>query len=438
MNPRTVARCPAMLVSAPASGQGKTSVTAAIARFHARRGLRVRVFKTGPDFIDPMLLARAAGRPAQQLDLFMGGLAHCRALLHEAAQDADLLLVEGVMGLFDGDPCSADLAAAFGLPVLAVIDAGSMAQTFGAIAHGLASYRSDIRVAGVVANRVGSEGHARMVSESLPAGLPLVAALKRDALLALPERHLGLVQAAELPDLEARLDAWADAWGQGGGADWLPPPVAFEPQDLPAIEPRLAGVRIAVASDEAFSFAYPANLDVLRALGAELIPFSPLSDARLPDCDALWLPGGYPELHAAALAANASLIADLRAHQASGKPLLAECGGLLFLLDGLTDAEGRRHAMAGLLPGEATMKKRFQALGLQRIALPEGELRGHSFHYSSLETPLAPIARGENPNGGRTAEAVYRLGRTTASYIHHYFPSDPHAVAALFQPAPQC
>src|SRR6218665_3310175 len=169
--------CPALLISAPSSGSGKTSVTAAIARFHARQGRKVRVFKTGPDYLDPMVLARASGHAVYQLDLFMGGLAHCQGLLAEAAQDADLILVEGVMGLFDGQPSSADLAAAFGLPVLAVIDAAAMAQTFGALALGLQKFRADIQLCGVVANRVGSAGHGRMVGEGLPADLPLVAAL---------------------------------------------------------------------------------------------------------------------------------------------------------------------------------------------------------------------------------------------------------------------
>ena len=204
--------CPAFLISAPASGQGKTSVTAAIARAARRRGLRVRVFKTGPDYLDPMVLERASGHTVYQLDLFMGGEAHCRELLARAAESADLILVEGVMGLFDGKPSSADLAATFGLPVIVVLDASAMAQTFAALATGLARFRDDIRVAGVIANRVGSDAHARMVGEGLPEALPLIAALKRDASLSLPERHLGLVQALELPDIDKQLDAWADAW----------------------------------------------------------------------------------------------------------------------------------------------------------------------------------------------------------------------------------
>lgn len=437
MTARDFVSCPALMVSAPASGQGKTSVTAAIARHHARRGRRVAVFKTGPDFLDPMLLEAASGQPVRQLDLYMGGLDHCRALLFDAAQTADLILVEGVMGLFDGAPSSADLAHAFGLPVLAVIDAGSMAQTFGAIAHGLATYRSDIHVAGVVANRVGSAGHAAMVAESLPPGLPLWAALPRDTTLSLPERHLGLVQAMEQPGLPAQLDRWADAWATGvtttaGGNHDLPPPVAFAPAAHAPIAPLLQGRRIAIARDEALSFIYPANLDVLRALGAELLFFSPLRDASLPACDAVWLPGGYPELHLDALAANTALWADLRAHHAAGKALLAECGGLLCLVESLADVAGQPAPMAGLLPGHAAMQKRLTALGLHEADLPEGSLRGHTFHYSRLDTPLTPLLHTTPQRHSSSGEAVYRQGRLTASYFHAYFPSNPVATAALF------
>lgn len=427
---------PALMISAPASGQGKTSVTAAIARAEARRGRRVRVFKTGPDYLDPMILARASGQPVYQLDLFMGGLAHCQALLAEAANEADLILVEGVMGLFDGEPSSADLAAAFGLPVLAVLDASAMAQTFAALATGLARFRPDVRVAGVVANRVGSDYHAQLVAAGLPQDLPLVAALKRQTELALPERHLGLVQALELPGLDAQLEAWADAWeagcalGQGLAA--AAQPVRLAAPAMADLGTPLAGLRMAVADDACFSFIYPANLDLLRQLGAEVLRFSPLAGQDLPPCDALWLPGGYPELHAPTLQQHPTLFADLRAHLAAGKPLLAECGGMLVLLDRLTDAQGRQHAMAGLMPGQAQLQPRLAALGLQSLAWPEGELRGHSFHYSTLSTPLTPAAIAHNPNAGRTAEPLYLQGSLRASYVHHYFPSHPQAVAAFF------
>jgi cobyrinic acid a,c-diamide synthase len=455
-----------LFISAPASGQGKTSITAAIARSAVRRGQRVRVFKTGPDYLDPMVLARASGHPVYQLDLFMGGEDHCRSLLTTAAAQADLVLVEGVMGLFDGAPSSADLAARFGLPVLVVLDASGMAQTFAAVATGLARYRSDIHVAGVVANRVGSPHHARMVAEGLPPDLPLVAALQRQEALSLPERHLGLVQALELPDIDARLDAWADAWeageALGGGLSAIPHSQITQcaaPQTDPSINTRfsspssaafsaafsapfsdhplaetpLSGLRIAVAQDACFSFIYPANFDTLRALGAEVLCFSPLAGESLPACDGLWLPGGYPELHAAALQQHVTLFPSLRQHLEAGKPLLAECGGMLVLLDTLTDAEGQTHPMAGLMPGSARLQPRLAALGLQSVDWPEGALRGHSFHYSTMETPLSPVARASNPNGGRTAEPLYQQGALRASYLHHYFPSNPAAVAAFFQ-----
>jgi cobyrinic acid a,c-diamide synthase len=425
--------CPALLVSAPASGQGKTSVTAALARWHTRQGRRVRVFKTGPDFLDPMVHERASGAPAYQLDLWMCGEDDVRARLYQAAGEADLVLVEGVMGLFDGKPSSADLALALGLPVLATIDGSAMAQTFGALALGLARYRDGLQVHGVAANRVGSAYHAQLLRESLPAPLQWLGALPRDPALALPERHLGLVSAGELGDLDARLDALADAWAAHADAS-LPPPVAFAPAARASVPPLLRGRRIAIARDAAFCFLYPANLELLREAGAELAYFSPLAGEGLPDCDAAWLPGGYPELHLAALSGNDGLRRDLHAHRDAGKPLLAECGGLLYLLDTLADKDGDRQPMAGLLTGSAALQPRLAALGLQSVALPEGELRGHTYHYARAEIAAEPIAHSLNPNGGPSREAVYRDRRLSASFVHFYFPSNPTAALRLLQP----
>lgn len=427
------AACPALMVSAPASGQGKTSVTAALARWHARQGRRVAVFKTGPDFLDPLVTGRAAGVDAYQLDLWMGGEAEVRARLHAAAQCAELILVEGVMGLYDGEPSSAELARKLGLPVLAVIDGSAMAQTFGALAHGLAHYRAGVRLYGVAANRIGSDYHAKLLRESLPSGIAWLGALPREPALALPERHLGLVAAGELPDLDARLDALADAWGRHADTG-LPPPVEFAAADAPAVPPLLRGRRIAIARDAAFCFLYPANLDLLRAAGAELVFFSPLAGEPLPDGDAVWLPGGYPELHLAALAARGDLFAALRAHRDAGKPLLAECGGMLCLLDRLADGAGNEAAMAGLLPGHARLQARLVALGLQQVALPEGTLRGHTFHHAQASIAATPLAIAENPNGAPSREAVYRERRLTASFVHFYFPSHPEAAMRLFLP----
>ncbi|WP_209285899.1 cobyrinate a,c-diamide synthase [Marinobacterium alkalitolerans] len=428
-----VRHCPALLIAAPASGQGKTTVTAALARLHRNQGRRVRVFKTGPDFLDPMILRRAAGTEVEQLDLFMGSPALCKQQLWAAAGEADLILIEGVMGLFDGSPSSADLAELFGIPVLAVIDAGGMAQTFAALAHGLASFRPGLPFSGVLGNRVGSVGHGRMLAEALPASLRWYGALPRDEALSLPSRHLGLVQGDEIVDLEPRIEAAARALEESAGTA-LPPNVAFEPQSPGPIESQLQGVRIGVARDAAFSFIYPANLRVLEQLGAELTFFSPLTDTRLPAVDALWLPGGYPELHLEALAANTTLMAEVKAHYQSNKPILAECGGMLWLGQELTSLEGESARLCGLLPARARMQKRFAALGLQRLQLDGAELRGHTFHHSATDTELTPIARGTCPNGRRAAEPVYRLKRLTASYIHLYFPSNPAAVAQLFRP----
>ena len=426
--------CPALLISAPASGQGKTTVTAALARLYASQGKRVRLFKTGPDFLDPMILQHASGLPVYQLDLWMGGEAHCRQLLHDAAGEADIILIEGVMGLFDGTPSSADLAERFGIPVLAVIDATAMAQTFGALAFGLAHYRPGLPFAGIIANRVASPSHAEMLAESLPADLPCLATLPRSGAFELPARHLGLVQAEEVADLDRRINKTAQAL-INDGFDYLPTAVSFEPAEQSRPDRALQDVRIGVARDLAFSFAYPANLDLLQAMGAELVKFSPLADEALPEVDSLYLPGGYPELHLDQLAANEPMKAAITAHHATGKPMVAECGGMLYLLESLTDKTGQQASMVGLLPGHGVMQQRLANLGLHSVELPEGTLRGHTFHHSQMESDLPPIAQSQGARRGRRGEAVYRKERLTASYLHLYFPSNPAAVAQLFAPS---
>lgn len=427
------ATCPALLLSAPASGQGKTTVTAGLARYHRNQGRKVRVFKTGPDFLDPMILERASGQPVYQLDLWMVGERDSQALLYQAAQEADLILIEGVMGLFDGTPSSADLAALFGVPVLALINAHAMAQTFGAVAYGLAHYRPGLPFAGVLANRVAGPGHADLLAESLPPDLRYFGWLPRDGEIALPDRHLGLVQAAEIVDLETRLESIAARVARTELAK-LPPPVSFPGTTLEPPAQLLKGVRIGIARDTAFAFLYPANLDTLRALGAELAFFSPLADTELPMVDSIYLPGGYPELHLDALANNASMRESLRRHHQAGKPLYAECGGLLYTVESLADKEGHRAPMLGLLPGHAALQSKLAGLGMQAVELPEGELRGHTFHHSRLETPLEPLAHGCRQRDGRSGEAVYRAGRLTASYLHLYFAGNPAATARLFLP----
>ena len=424
--------CPALFISAPASGQGKTTITAGLARYHRRLGRRVRVFKTGPDFLDPMILARASGAPVQSLDLWMVGEAACRTLLAQAAASADLILIEGVMGLYDGTPSSADLATAFGVPIAAVISAKAMAQTFGAVAFGLANYRPHVPFHGVFANRVGSARHAQMLEEALPAGLKWTGHIAGKDDIELPDRHLGLHQADEIADLDARLDRAADALADTLLVE-LPPAVEFGSPVGTAHPALLDGMHIAIARDAAFAFIYPANVELLETLGARVTYFSPLADEAVPPgADALYLPGGYPELHASRLAGNRRSAATIREHAASGKPLVAECGGMLYLLETLTDVDGQHTPMLGVLPGHATMQKRLASLGMQQLDGVHGTMTGHTFHYSHMTTTMKPHLTSVRPQSTTPGEAVYRADNVVATYMHSYWPSNPAFTAALF------
>lgn len=426
--------CRALMVAAPASGQGKTTVVAALARLHVRAGRKVRVFKCGPDFLDPQIHALASGQACENIDFRMGDEVDARWRLARAARENDLILVEGVMGLNDGEPSAAELAKRLGLPILLVLDASAMAGSFGAVAWGLKHYRDGTPIAAVLANRVGSDYHAQLCRDSLPDDIAWYGALTRDAAAALPERHLGLLPAAEIADLDTRIDRMADLLAATGAAE-LPAPVRFADIVPPVsnLEKLLAGKTIAIARDAAFCFLYPANIECLEALGARLAFFSPLADSMLPACDAVWLPGGYPELHGVTLAANRAMAAALAAHVAAGKPLLAECGGMMACFETLHDHDGVLHAMFGLLAGGSRMQARLAGLGMLSVELPEGQLRGHTFHYSTLTTPLAACAQALKANG-RGGEAVYRRDRLTATYMHFYFPANPYTAARLFLP----
>jgi cobyrinic acid a,c-diamide synthase len=431
-----------VLVAAIASGQGKTTVTAALARRFKRMGQRVRVLKCGPDFIDPMLLERASGAPVHTLDLWMVGPELCRRRLADAACEADVVLIEGVMGLYDGQPSAADLAREFGIPVLAVIDAAAMAQTAGAVVLGLRDY-GPVQLAGVVANRIAGEGHARMVADSLR-DIPLLATLPGQQ-HRLPERHLGLVPPGEVACLDVILDLLADqlsldesAWNALPPqlpAQWLAQwPAQWPNSLLPAdpVPPLLDGRTVAIARDAAFCFLYPANLDVLRALGARLTFFSPLADEPVPEgADAVYLPGGYPELHCATLSQAERWQDSIRAAHHAGLPILAECGGMMAVADAIVDKAGRSWPMAALLPGQIRMTARLAGLGAQALPTAAGDIRGHNFHYSVFEAAIEPVAHTVSHPSGAQGEAVYRVGSLTASYFHAFFASNPEAAAGL-------
>ncbi|MFZ6817368.1 cobyrinate a,c-diamide synthase [Undibacterium sp. Ji22W] len=428
---------PIVMISAIASGQGKTTVTAALARHFTQAGKKVRVFKTGADFIDPMMLQQACGSPVLSLDLWLLGLPACRALLAEAALQSDVVLIEGVMGLYDGTPSSADLANAFGVPVLAVIDASSMAQTVGAIVLGLRDF-GPVRLAGVVANRVATAGHLSMIQSALR-DIPLLGSLARQE-QALPERHLGLVLPDEVADLDTILNQLAasvtidvPAWNAIAG-------VEFSDEDLtmPIVPRLLEGRCIAIAKDAAFAFLYPANIQALKDMGARIIYFSPVADQSIPaDADAVYLPGGYPELHAQQLGEAKNWQASLQAFLTAQKPMYAECGGMISLVDELIDQHGESWKMAGILSGTITLQKRLAALGMQSWHSSEGELRGHTFHYSTFACPLTPAAHTSRQKTQDQGEAIYCLGSLQATYFHAYFPSNYVASANLFLTATQ-
>lgn len=414
--------CNALLISAPASGQGKTFITAALARAWRNQGLRVQAFKCGPDFLDPMILEVATGRPVYNLDFTMCGESDAEAQLYRAAQDADLIIVEGVMGLYDGTPSSADIAVRFNLPVLLTIDAGGMAQTFGALANGLLSHKPDLIPAGVLANKIGSAGHGKLLHDSLPPHLNWFGALQKNAALSLPERHLGLFRAGEISDLEQKIEDAAKALTQDLPR---PPTVTFSAPATQLPPKLLAGKIIAIARDEAFCFIYQANLDCLQDMGASLRFFSPLDDHTLPEADAYWLPGGYPELHLNKISSNLAMKNALQAAFDANKPILAECGGMMALSTCLND-----EPCFDLLSGVSKIEDRLQGLGSLKATLLNDELGAHTFHYGSFTTELPPIATAKTRFG--KVENIYQHGSIIASFLHFYFASNPNLAAQLF------
>lgn len=433
-----------LIVAAARSGAGKTTITSGLIRALARRGRTVQPFKCGPDYIDPAFHEAAAGRPSFNLDSWAMAPATLFDLAHRHGRTADLAVVEGVMGLFDGvaEPgqtargTTADLAALTGWPLVLVLDVSGQAETAAAVAAGLAHYRDDVEMAGVILNRAAGARHVGLIAPGLArAGLTLFGALPSDPTVSLPERHLGLVQAMEQPDLVRRLDAVADTIEASLDLDAIEAavrPARIGPTRIGPAAPTAGlpppGQRIAVAQDRAFSFLYPHLLEGWRRSGAQILPFSPLAD-EAPDAaaDVVWLPGGYPELHAGTLAAAGRFAAGVRALAAQSVAVHGECGGYMVLGQGIEDAGGARHAMLGLLNVETSFAKRRLHLGYRRARLlADGvlgaageEVAGHEFHYASiLSVGDAPFVDCRDAAGAPVAEAGARRGAVSGTFFH--------------------
>jgi len=427
-----------LIIAASRSGSGKTTLTLALLAALRQGGIVVRAGKAGPDYIDPAFHAAATGAASVNLDSWAMPPELLDALAGEAAQTAELFVVEGVMGLFDGvaGPAgcigtTADLATRLRLPVLLVLDVSGQSQTAAAVVRGLASHDPDVHVVGIVLNRVASERHRVLVEEAINAlNIPVLGAVPRDALLTIPERHLGLVQAQEHGDLAIRLDRLADMAQRHLDLDRIvasaAPLAVAAPSHRPAVQP--PGQRIAVAADAAFAFVYPHVSKGWRHAGAEIIAFSPLADQPPPDdCDACWLPGGYPELHAGALS-NAHRFRDGLRRFAATRPVHGECGGYMMLGEGLEDSQGARHAMVGLLGHATSFATRKLHLGYREARLladgplgPAGStIRGHEFHYATLSSPSADEAFLDltDAQGQRVGGAGSRRGHVSGTFFH--------------------
>ena len=419
------------MIAAPGSRQGKTVVTAALARLHRNQGKKVCVLKVGPDFLDPMIHQVATGQPVRNLDWWMMGESNCRKLLSEAAKDNDVVLVESLMGLHDNEPSNAWLANTLSLPVILVMDLAKFAQTAAALVHGMRTYRQPVELAAVIGNRLGSDHHHTLVSGAMPEDIYYAGSIRRDDRMVLPERHLGLVQGCELDDLDRRLDLMASCLNDSVPALPLPARKITEFDSLPYVEPLLRGRRVAIARDQAFGFIYPENIKILERLGAEMVFFSPLDNEPVPEADGLWLPGGYPELHLSSLQKCQRTLESISAFVSSDKPGLAECGGMMLLGSSITSLRGDKLTGVGIFNAKFTMRNRFQSIGYQSLSINDMTIHGHSFHHSSICTSLQPIAKLKKQTGSK-GEGLYKTNNTFMTYAHLCFSHNPEFVGRLF------
>lgn len=438
------------LVAGTNSGVGKTTITMGLIAALRRRGLAVQPFKCGPDYIDPTYHTLAAGRPCRNLDTWMVPPERALRLFEQASRPADITVIEGVMGIFDGfsyandEGSSAQIAKMTGSPVLLVLDVGKMARSAGALALGYTRFDPDLNVAGFILNRCGSPSHFEGVKSAVEVagGAPVVGWLPKDANLHIPERHLGLVPTDERGELTGFIAHTADVISQYFDLDRIielaqqakPVALAAENRQAKIVPPQ---TKIAVARDAAFSFYYEDNLDLLREAGAEICLFSPLTAAALPaETGGLYFGGGFPELYADQLAANTSLLAAVRQAHAAGMPIFAECGGFMYLSQAITDLNGQRHPMAGLVPGEVQMQNKLVSLGYRLVESPGGNFllpagittRGHEFHWSTWSEQGSATATNAaawrirpRRDDGLPRLDGYTAGNLVASYVHLHF-----------------
>lgn len=411
-----------LILAAPTSGAGKTTLTLGILRALARRGEPIRAAKSGPDYIDPQFHTAASGTDCVNLDAW--AMTHDR--IRYLAAGSDCLIIEGAMGLFDGAPpngkgATADLARILDIPVVLIVDSSRMSHSVAPLVGGFKHHDPRIRIAGIILNRIGSPRHLEMLTSSLkPLRLPIIGAVPRDEKLARPSRHLGLVQAGEMPDLEPFLDSAADVIEKSIDLDAL---LAISarlkpPKTTPTVALCQNTKRIAIAQDVAFAFTYKHKLDDWTRAGATLLPFSPLANEPVPDADLIYLPGGYPELHAAKLAAAETFLNSLR-NAAKDVEIYGECGGYMMLGETIIDAEGQAHKMAGLLQLETSFANRKLHLGYRNLRNQSGRYKGHEFHYAStLRAVGPPLFEASDAEGKALAPMGLVQGNVSGSFAH--------------------
>ncbi len=437
---------PRLVIAGTSSNVGKTTVMVGLVRALRARGLSVAVFKCGPDYLDPTYHVRAAGAPCHNLDGWMMGREAVLSTFMHASQGADIALLEGVMGLFDGasptsdEGSTAEIAKWLQAPVLLVSDAGGMARSIAALAKGFSTFDADLQISGLICNRLGSRGHLDLLRKATGGVPPVLGGLPKAAALAFADRHLGLHSADRATVPEDVFVSWGDRVSEWCDVDAIVALARSAPvlPEIPAME-RIVGegvrCRIGLAFDEAFHFYYDDNLRRLESLGAELVRFSPIHDAHLPDVDGLYFGGGYPEVHADDLSRNLSMRNDVRSFAEAQGPIYGECGGLMYLSNGIRTLDGLLHPMVGLIPGEAAMKDRLQALGYVEVDTkdetmlgPAGlKFRGHQFRYSDFRFPASVECtyNVRRRRGGEVFQEGYRQGNTLASYVHAHWASNP-------------